>query len=82
MDSRQKIYRLLRLALLEIRHLSSNGDQARSIYALSDLMHNIPSALCQQEPDFDKIWQGIIARASGNSGLLRWVEANANEESA
>lgn len=79
MNARTSIYRLLQLALLEIRHEACDGGDIRNIAALSDLFHNIPNALAAEDADFDKLLADLTKRASANIGLSRWLENNAEQ---
>jgi hypothetical protein len=76
MTSKNTIYRLLRLALIEIRHEAQQGGDLKNIAALSDLFHNIPSALAADDVDYERLLSDLEIRASGNSGLTRWLTSN------
>ncbi len=76
MDDFAKLCRLLRLTLLEIRHEAQQGGDLKMIAGLADLVHQIPSAFCADEPDYTAILEGVRARARDNPAMTRWLESN------
>jgi hypothetical protein len=76
MSPKETIYKLLRLALIEIRHEAQNGGDVKNIAALSDLFHNIPSALAADDVNYEGLLDDLEAKVAGNAGLTRWLSHN------
>ena len=81
MDSKRALYRLLQLALNEIRHEARTGGDLKNIAALSDLFHNLPLALCQNPTDYDQILRDLTENASPNKSLSTWLAENSKFQS-
>lgn len=78
MDAKHALHRLLHLALIEIRFLAQTNGDIKNIAALSDLLHNLPLALSQENPDYNKILEEMVERASHNKNLKAWVINNSS----
>jgi hypothetical protein len=76
MSPKETIHKLLRLALIEIRHEAQQGGDFKNIAALSDLFHNIPLALAADDVDYERLLSDLETRASGDAGLTRWLTNN------
>jgi hypothetical protein len=79
MDTKHAVYRLLQLALIEIRHEAQTGGDPRNIAALADLFHNVPLRLTQDGVDHERVIKDLKAHAAGNAGLTTWLENNTTE---
>jgi hypothetical protein len=75
MNSKDMLYRFLRLALIDIRHEAKEIESTK-IAALSDLFHNLPSALGQNEVNYDKLLNELKERADSQKGLGEWLKNN------
>ena len=76
MQSKDALYKLLQLALIEIRHESQNNGDIKNISVLSDLFHNLPLALSQKDVNYDLLLSKLIEQASHNKGLSAWLKNN------
>lgn len=86
MTSKEKLYEILSLSLIEIRGetnelLNEKTEQdefkLKKIYAISHLVHNLPSVLNKDNVDFDKELSKIIETAEyNNKALADWLKSN------
>ena len=82
MDVRELIYRLLHLALLEIRIDASEGGGKKSFH-LADLFHNVPLQLqrvAEGEGSYEEI-VGWLRERAREKGCERWLEKAIDEVS-
>ncbi len=75
MNSKTILLRYLRLALIDIRH-EAQEIKSSKIYALSDLFHNLPSALDQNEVNYDTLLSGLKESAKSSKAVQEWLENN------
>jgi hypothetical protein len=70
------LLRLLQFALIEIRHDAGQAGAGKKCAMLADLFHNVPLALAQERPDYDRLLRELTAKAARKPQLARWVAAN------
>ncbi|EKT4520761.1 hypothetical protein [Flavobacterium psychrophilum] len=75
MNSKEKLYRLMYIALLEIRN-DANISGDKKTFEISNLIHNLPSKIKIDSPNFDAILGEIIESAENNKGLKDWLKNN------
>ncbi|MBN8642921.1 MAG: hypothetical protein J0L86_14000 [Flavobacteriales bacterium] len=75
MSSKEKLYRLLYISLLEIRNdacISGN----KKTFEIANLIHNLPLKLSTEAPNFDNILGEIVDSAKENKGLKKILNKN------
>ncbi|MCD8451441.1 hypothetical protein LNI90_05020 [Tenacibaculum dicentrarchi] len=75
MTSKEKIYRILYLGLLEIRS-DSNISGDKKTFEISNLLHNLPLKLQNEDLDYDEIIENLSKSSEHNKGLLNWLKSN------
>lgn len=75
MGSKETLYRYLHLALIDIRH-EANKIESVKVAALSDLFHNLPSALGAEQVNYDQLLNELKERAESQKGLSEWLKNN------
>ena len=75
MSTKKLLFELLYGVLIEIREeavvLKSN-----KIKHLTDLFHNLPSELENENNSYDDILKNLISKSSENKNLQKWLEDN------
>ncbi len=78
MTSKEKIFRLLYLGLLEIRNESNiSGD--KKTFEISNLLHNLPLKLQKEDIDYDELLKNLLKHSETNKGLSSWLKGNSIE---
>lgn len=75
MSSKEKLYRLLYISLLEIRNdacISGN----KKTFEIANLIHNLPLKLNTKAPNFDAILTEIVDSSAENKGLKDLLNKN------
>jgi hypothetical protein len=76
MTAKYMLLRLLQFALIEIRHDAGRTGAGKKNAMLADLFHNVPLALAQETPDYERLLADLTAKAAHKPQLARWVAAN------
>lgn len=77
MTAKEKLFRILYLALIEIR-AESNG--SKKIFEISNLLHNLPLKLSKEHCNYDDVYNQILEASKSNQGLNKWVESNIGKD--
>jgi transcriptional regulator len=76
MNSKEKLYRVIYLALLEIR-ADANISSDKKTFEISNLIHNLPLKLLKSDGEnYDEILSDLIESGSNNKGLSSWLKNN------
>lgn len=76
MNSKEKLYKLLYIALLEIR-AEANVFDNKKVFEISNLVHNLPLKLLKATEDsYEKILSELTDSAEGNSSLSDLLRNN------
>ena len=75
MNTQEKLLRLIYFALIEIRYEAQIGGDLDKIAMLSDLMHNVPTALIGNH-DAEQVMKCLEGKASENPAQEHWLNNN------
>jgi len=72
MTTKEKLFKILYLALIEIR--AESNDNNKKIFEFSNLLHNLPLKLSKDDCNYD-LYE-ILESSKSNNGLNKWIESN------
>ena len=74
MTTKEKLFKILYLALIEIR--AESNDNNKKIFEISNLLHNLPLKLSKDDCNYDLLYNEILESSKSNNGLNKWIESN------
>lgn len=74
MTTKEKLFKILYLALIEIR--TESNDNNKKIFEISNLLHNLPLKLSKDDCNYDLLYNEILESSKSNNGLNKWIESN------
>lgn len=74
MTTKEKLFKILYLALIEIR--AKSNDNNKKIFEISNLLHNLPLKLSKDDCNYDLLYNEILESSKSNNGLNKWIESN------
>lgn len=74
MTTKEKLFKILYLALIEIR--AESNDNNKKIFEISNLLHNLPLKLSKDDCNYDLLYNEILESSKCNNGLNKWIESN------
>ena len=74
MTTKEKLFKILYLALIEIR--AESNDNNKKIFEISNLLHNLPLKLSKDDCNYDLLYNEILESSKSNTGLNKWIESN------
>lgn len=74
MTTKKKLFKILYLALIEIR--AESNDNNKKIFEISNLLHNLPLKLSKDDCNYDLLYNEILESSKSNNGLNKWIESN------
>ena len=74
MTTKEKLFKILYLALIEIRAESNDND--KKIFEISNLLHNLPLKPSKDDCNYDLLYNEILESSKSNNGLNKWIESN------
>ena len=74
MTTKEKLFKILYLALIEIR--AESNDNNKKIFEISNLLHNLPLKLSKDDCNYDLLYNEILESSKYNNGLNKWIEYN------
>ena len=74
MTTKEKLFKILYLALIEIR--AESNDNNKKIFEISNSLHNLPLKLSKDDCNYDLLYNEILESSKSNNGLNKWIESN------
>ena len=74
MTTKEKLFKILYLALIEIR--AESNDNNKKIFEISNLLHNLPLKLSKDDCNYDLFYYVILVSSICNYGLYKWIVSN------